>query len=195
MASARSVVARALGITAVSLGVAAGAWAAVGVPARAVGVTGRSRDLSPGGASSPAPVLHQTISVRVIGGTLSVSPTTLTVELRRARGNHFTGTFGPITVTDGRGTLSGWRASVWSAASGKGTLMVHAGSPTAISGLQNEVDGAPPSDLSDGQSATIMRAPSGGGGGTFSVGGAVELSNGPTKGPDAITVTLSVGVA
>ncbi len=131
--------------------------------------------------------------VDVIGGSFSVTPATITVVLhRKASGNHFVGAYGPVTVVDARGTLTGWTATLTLLGKApRGALVVHPDAPTCISGNANEVDAGHSAPFR-GAGVVIMRAPAGGGGGTFSDAGVVDLDGGPHGGPDTMSIAFAV---
>ena len=134
----------------------------------------------------------EVLAVTVQGAGLTAGPTMASVTLHRVgRSSRFTGSFGPLTVVDARGTLAGW--TLWVASVGplpSGALTVHPAKPVTVSGVPSEVHAAGPSKLGSSP-VGVMTAAAGGGGGTFADSGTVDLESSAVIG-DSATVQLSV---
>jgi len=132
-------------------------------------------------ASVPIESDGQTIAVTVAPGTgLTVAPATATVPVART-GDRASATFGPIVVTDSRGTLLGWTLSVTATVTRGtiGTLTIRPRTPAAPDGRLSEITAAPPTTIGSGETdiAPLMTAPPGGGGGSFQVSGSLTASD------------------
>lgn len=118
--------------------------------------------------------VQQTVSVAVLsGGPLRVTPDRVVVTLHRS-GHELVGTFGPVRLTDPRGTLAGWvlRASLLTGGD-HGPVFVEPGDPVAVSGRPSEVTPAVRRQRVGAGGAVLLSAPRGGGGGTFAVSATV----------------------
>ncbi|HET6917164.1 MAG TPA: hypothetical protein VFH56_13815 [Acidimicrobiales bacterium] len=133
--------------------------------------------------------------MNVVGGILSSSPADFTVVLHRdGRGSRFSGTYGPITAVDARGTLVGWTLSV--SAVGplpSGTITIHPDSPVTVSGNPGEVRAANPTKFGLAPAPIMVAAP-GGGGGTFTDSGTVDFQSRSVAG-DSVTLDLAVATS
>lgn len=146
-------------------------------------------------APPPAPAggtVGQVLAVTVQGAGLTASPGTEPVTLHRVgSSSRFSAGFGPLTVVDARGTLTGW--TLWVSAVGPlpaGTLTVHPAKPVTVSGVPSEVRSLNPSRLGNAP-VGVMTAAAGGGGGTFADSGTIDLES-PSVSGDSVTVQLSV---
>lgn len=151
----------------------------------------------PGGGPGEGRVSEQTISVEVRGGTLSVSPSTATVEMRHD-GDEWHGELGGITVVDARGSLEGWSleleivevrvdGSPAGEADDVDEVEISAHEPVVVHGIAGEVV--------RGDDETLLEARPGGGGGTFVGGATIELDDDDLDDLDdarAVTVTVAL---
>ena len=148
-------------------------------------------------APTPLPAVGagQVLAVTIEGAGLTAGPSTETVTLHRdGRSSRFTAAFGPLSVVDARWTLTGWtlRVSVLGPIP-PGTATVHPARPVTVSGIPSEVRSLGSSRLG-GAPVGIMAATPGGGGGTFSDGGTIDLESSSVSG-DSVTVQLAVSVS
>src|SRR4051812_27827225 len=142
-------------------------------------------------AGAGAAALQQRIGVRINGGPLTITPSTINVTLTRV-GHAYKGSLPAVQITEARGSLAGWTATVAAATLPAGTrLHVHPGKPVAVTGLQGEVTAAQPGP-SAGAPVVLASAQPNGGGGEFSVDAALELVAPSTT---AQTLTLSLNLA
>ena len=130
-----------------------------------------------GGQSAGASgTTHQAIMVPILpGGPLRVTPDLVTVELHAVRGDpeRFVGELGPVVLVDPRGSLAGWHVFAHLVGEVAGNVLVGPGQPIAVAGRQSEVRQSDRQSASVSGGAVLMRAPRGGGGGTFSVSAAI----------------------
>jgi len=126
------------------------------------------------------------------GGPLQVTPDHVTVELHAVRGDPgtFVGELGPVVLIDPRGSLAGWHVYAQLVGADAGNVLVGPGQPIAVAGRQSEVRHSDRQSATVGADAVLMRAPRGGGGGTFSVSAAV-IVRGADPGVDH-SVTFSI---
>ena len=154
-------------------------------------------DASPGPAPSGTAVVGQGGSVEQVlvlsisGGSMSVSPASTTVVLQQVKRGTYSGTFGPITVTDARGTQVGWSLKVTGPDVG-GELTAIPGPAVAVTGRSGEALARPSSRL-DSDGTQLMVAPAGGGGGQFSIGGTVELNVRDDTGGAPLVIPVTLG--
>jgi hypothetical protein len=168
-----------------------------------------STGVSVGGASNGSSAsFDQTISVSILPGPMTVSPTSESVAFSQThdqgqgQGGPYRGSVAPVTVVDARGTLVGWNAAVTlqSVAGLDGAQLAHARlcvSPdpvTVVAGNPPEVRSGAHSCGSVGDPLTLFFAPPNGGGGTFSDTGALTLMLPGAAAGHQVTASLSVGV-
>jgi hypothetical protein len=146
---------------------------------------------------APVPVARgtQMISIPVSGGSMWITPSRVTIALHPDQADgRLTGSFGPIVVTDTRGTLSGWELTASDVVSPVGTVTAEIipGAATALTGLQSEATAGYASAVGGGQSSILMRAPQGGGGGKFAISGTVSLTSNGGQGASTVTLDLAI---
>ena len=126
---------------------------------------------------------HQVVVLAVRGGSLSVSPTSSLLRLRRIAGtDRFSGAFGPVVVTDARGTLAGWTLSAEPGASTPSrAVQVRPHSLVAVTGRPGEARASAPTTATEGRPAALMAAGSGGGGGMFGISGTLTVTDSATS--------------
>lgn len=141
------------------------------------------------GTGTGTATLQQRINVRINGGTLTITPSTINVTLARV-GHAYKGSLPAVQIIDARGSLAGWTATVAPATLPAGTqLHVRPGKPAAVTGLQGEVSATHPGIATANSPVALASAAPNGGGGTFSVDAALELIAPSTT---AQTLTLSL---
>jgi hypothetical protein len=156
-------------------------------------------------ASIPGePSLQQTMSVEILPGPLTVTPSSETVTLSPGLGSASAagGTLSTITVIDARGSLVGWRVTV-SLQSVRGItgsdlagvrLCAQPDPVTIVAGNpQDVVRSSPGSCAGVGGTISVFAAAAGGGGGTYSDTAVLTLEA-PNMTGAQITATLSVAV-
>lgn len=162
----------------------------------------RSDDaISPERHAPGARTAEQTVRLEVRGGSLSIQPTTASVQLVRD-GDVLRGELDDATVIDARGTLDGWRARARVVeitgvdADGAtqrippGRVTVTPTSPTADAGRIDEVSGGRPFRAK--ANGTLMRSETGGGGGTFVGGATIEAAEAGDLTGAIVTLRFSV---
>jgi hypothetical protein len=109
---------------------------------------------------------------------MSISPLADTVMLHRRDDGELEGSFGPVVVTDARGSLAGWvlTAAIGGSSGLKEAIKVVPGPAIALTGRPGEATAATPTTVNIDQPASLMSAPAGGGGGIFEISGTVTLS-------------------
>jgi len=152
---------------------------------------------SPVAVADPVPVAvaQQRVVIPVLPGGLRVSPAGAAVVLHRVAGNRYEGSWGPVRVVDARGSLVGWAVAVGVSGPVPGRMAVVPDAPVALTGRPDEVVAEQAAVVAPGRSVPVMAGVSGGGGGTFAVGGRLELTGGSADGPDSVTVSLLFTVA
>lgn len=165
--------------------------------------------------------VDQTFTVSLDAGPLTISERSSQVTLHSvdAGDGHpavASGNLEPVTVTDARGSLSGWTVTgqlesdiVRAAAHGQRpasipagalawdptvSLAVPAGQPGGPSGVLDEVAPGAPAPLSTDQAAVLCEAPAGGGGGRFDCGAGLRLGVTPSTPPGTYVATLDLVV-
>lgn len=165
--------------------------------------------------------VDQTFAVTVGSGPLTISQSLSRVTLQpvgarsRDRGDQVeSGSLNPVTVTDARGSLTGWSvtaqlASAFERSSSSRSmglpandlfwrpdvsLAVPAGAPGGPSGVLDEVEAGVPGALSDHQASLLCQAPAGGGGGRFDCGAGLSLQVPPGTAPGTYSATLDIVV-
>ena len=147
--------------------------------------------------TNPPPVadLSQTITVTIAPGPFTITPSDAVAHLhRRGRGRRFTGTLGPVRVTDARGSLAGWVARVALADRSNSRLSVTPSLAVAVTGRPGEAQGGRRALLVAGHSVDLMSAAADGGGGIVEIGASLDLANGPASGPDTIDVPIHLSL-
>jgi hypothetical protein len=159
-----------------------------------------------GGADDSSASLEQTISVSILPGPLTISPTSESVAFfhdhGHGRGGPYAGSVTSVTVVDARGSLVGWNATVTlesvsgldSAQLAHARLCVSPDPVTVVAGNPPEVRSGAHSCGGVGEPLTLFDAPPNGGGGTFSDTGALTLLLPGTAAGNQVTAALSVGV-
>jgi hypothetical protein len=166
--------------------VAVGSPASLGTPASVALSAPITVTPVPAGELAPAAsadasgsTLSQVIAVPVQGGSISVSPMSTNVTLRPVGdGSQATGSFGPVVVTDARGSLAGWTLS----ASAGGDVSPQKiefvlGPARVVTGRAGESSALVTASAAAGQSVAIMTAGPGGGGGKFEISGTVTVTS------------------
>lgn len=145
----------------------------------------------------PPPVaeLSQTITITIAPGPFMITPTDTVAHLhRRGRGRRFTGTLGPVRVTDARGSLAGWVVCVTLADGSNSRLSVIPSPVVAVTGRAGEALGGRRALLVAGEQVALMSAVADGGGGIFEIGASLDLANGPASGADTIDVPIHLSL-
>jgi hypothetical protein len=136
----------------------------------------------------------QLISIPVRAGNLSVSPANLSVSLgRHDRPEGHGDAFGPIVVTDARGSLAGWTLSA-RAVDEHGDpvpISIDLGPVVALTGRPGEAFAAHPGQPQPGQPVVLMTAAAGGGGGIFEISGSVSAHSRSDEGTVVLQLTVS----
>lgn len=158
-----------------------------------------------GNTGSTEGSVDQTLSVSILPGALTVTPSTESVSFTgrqgQTDGGPNSGSLSTITVVDARGSLVGWRATV-SLESVNGVsasklanakLCISPDDPTVVAGNPPEVKSGRQACANAGRALVLFYAPPGGGGGTFTDSGALSLSL-PGMGTGPVTATLAVAV-
>ncbi|HSS09237.1 MAG TPA: hypothetical protein VLL25_05100 [Acidimicrobiales bacterium] len=145
--------------------------------------------------------LSQKLIAPVRPGPLAVRPSRLTLTMvRLGDSNLYQGSFGPLTLTDARGTLAGWKLSVTIAGLPPGSeAKVFPQSVVGVTGYASEVRSAHRSTCESAKHcrAPIASAREGGGSGIFQLSGTVtvELFGGEPDLMSAFTVTVTPRVS
>jgi hypothetical protein len=163
--------------------------------------------VSVAGASDGASAsLDQTISVSILPGPMTVSPTSESVAFSQShgqgQGGPYRGSVAPVTVVDARGSLVGWNATVTlqsvtgldDAQLAHARLCITPDPVTVVAGNPPEVRSGAHTCGSVGDPLTLFDAPPNGGGGTFSDTGALSLWLPGTATGNQVTASLSVEV-
>ena len=157
-----------------------------------------------GNTGSDGSSVEQSISVSVLPGPLTITPSSASISFAKPRddGGPLTGSLSTVTVVDARGSLVGWDATISlqavdgvSASDLAGAkLCVRPDAVTVVAGIPPEVKSGQHACAKAGDPLTLFYAPPNGGGGTFSDTGALtlDLPAGATAGP--VTATLAVTV-
>jgi hypothetical protein len=158
-----------------------------------------------GAAGAASGDLSQTLSVSVLPGSLTVSPTSDSATFSRsgnAGGQAFRGDLAPVKVVDARGSLVGWNASIsLQSVDGLSTaqlagaqLCATPDTPTVVAGNPGDARAATPSCGRFGEPVSVFFAPAGGGGGTFADTAVLTLGlpAGITANPASATLAVTV---
>src|SRR6185312_956121 len=151
--------------------------------------------------------VQQTISMSVLPGPLTITPSAETISFTKAHGQGGggpkAGTLSTVTVDDATGSLAGWTATIsLQSVDGlsakdlaRAKLCLTPDTPTVVGGNPTEVKVEKSSCGSVGEALTLFYAPPNGGGGTFTDTGSLTLNlpGAPTKAP--VTATLAVAVS
>lgn len=159
-----------------------------------------------GNTGSPAASVAQTISVSILPGPLTVTPSTESISFTntggQGNGAHLTGSLSAVKVVDARGSLVGWQATVSlqsvsgvsASALANARLCVNPGAPTVVAGNPPEVRSGRHACGNAGDALTLFYAPPNGGGGTFTDAGSLTLDLPGGVGAGPVTATLAVAV-
>ena len=147
---------------------------------------------------------EQTISVSVLPGPLTVTPSTESTSFDRISDGSWQAPLSSVMVVDARGSLVGWQATVSlqsitgvsPADLARARVCVRPGSPIAVSGIHSEVKAGKDACGSADDPLTLFLAPPNGGGGTFDDTGrlTLHLPSAPATGTGSVTATLAVAV-
>lgn len=178
----------------------------VGNTGVAAAANSSAADGNAGNTGSPAASVAQTISVSVLPGPLTVTPSTESVSFTNPRGQgnggSLTGSLSAVRVVDARGSLVGWQATVSlqsvsgvsASALANARLCVHPDAPTVVAGNPPEVKSARHACGNAGDALTLFYAPPNGGGGTFTEAGSLTLDLPGGAGTGPVRATLAVAV-
>jgi hypothetical protein len=140
---------------------------------------------------------QQEIVVRVAPGPLSVSPASISLELRRARAEDtYTATLPEIRVVDARGSLAGWVARVGldDASLKRAHVQLVPTDARVVDGLPRGLHTDAPVDLDGRSSGAVCDADQQWSGGTFACGGRIDVD--PVHGhPRHLTIELRITVS
>jgi hypothetical protein len=153
-------------------------------------------------AIAPSGSAEQTISVSVLPGPLTVTPSTESTSFTRFSDGSWQAPLSTVTVVDARGSLVGWQATVTlqslngvsPAVLAQAQLCVRPGAAVAVSGRQSEVRAGKDTCGSVDDPLTLLFAPPNGGGGTFDDTGRVTLHLPTAPGTGSVTATLAIAV-
>ena len=145
---------------------------------------------------------EQAISVSVLPGPLTVTPSSESISLTRLSDGSWQAPVSTVTVVDARGSLVGWQATVTLRSLNGVTptelaqarLCVSPDAVVTVAGRTSEVRSGRDACGNVGDPLTLFFAPPGGGGGTFDDTGRVTLESPATAGTDPVTATLAVAV-
>jgi len=160
-------------------------------------ITSHVPNRNPTGPAADGAGAQQGIVVRVAPGPLSVSPASISLELRRARRDDTYGaTLPEIRVVDARGSLAGWVARVGlddESLKRAHVQLVPTGA-RVVDGLPNGLHTDAPVDLDGRSSGALCHADPQWSGGTFACGGRIEVD--PVHGhPRHLTIDLRITVS
>jgi hypothetical protein len=153
-------------------------------------------------AIAPSESAEQTLSVSVLPGPLTVTPSTESTSFTKMSDGSWQAPLSTVTVVDARGSLVGWQATVTlqsldgvpAADLAQARLCVSPGAAVAVAGRQSEVRTGRDACGGANDPLTLFFAPPDGGGGTFDDTGLVTLHVPNDAGTGSVAATLSVAV-
>jgi hypothetical protein len=153
-------------------------------------------------AIAPSDSARQTISVSVLPGPLTVTPSTESISFTQISDDSWQAPLSTVTVVDARGSLVGWQATISlqslnglpAADLAQARLCVTPGAAVAVAGRQSEVRNGRDACSGADNPLILFFAPPNGGGGAFDDTGRVTLQLPSFPGTDSVAATLAVAV-
>jgi hypothetical protein len=150
-------------------------------------------------ASAPTPAATERVGVSVLGGPITVSPTSAEVTLTLDDDGVFRGTLPAITVTDARGSLAGWSVRIATTRAFDRSVHRSFAGVVALRAVGVSVVDGDPVGLRTRNApklhaagAVLVDAKSGHGGGSYRIEGTVEVKAHPHNRATTVVVPVLV---